>query len=231
MHFCLDLCIVNKGEKFYAFLKGENFWSKHFSLVALCMYEFTCSGGVCTCSGGVSICAGGAFLGILLIVLWALLLPMVLSPFASSWRVGILLFLPMVLSPFVSSWKVGICSFSSMVLSPFRFFLKGRRFLELSLASDLFSAYSCFWSLVWASFLFLFCLPFISFVTMCVLSMHSSRGRLRTGWVRGPVDGRFLVWWVIDNVVWTDVSLGLSIAGVECGLVALVQVKNRRERS
>jgi hypothetical protein len=22
--------------------------------------------------------------------------------------------------------------------------------------------------------------------------------------VRGPVDGRFLVWWVIDNVVWTD---------------------------
>ena len=90
MHFCLDLCIVNKGEKFYAFLKGE---------VALCMYEFTCSVGVC-------ICAGGAFLGILLIVLCALLLP--------------------------------------MVLSPFRFFLKGRRFLELSPASDLFSAYSCF---------------------------------------------------------------------------------------
>jgi hypothetical protein len=22
--------------------------------------------------------------------------------------------------------------------------------------------------------------------------------------VWGPVDGRFLVWWVIDNVVWTD---------------------------
>jgi hypothetical protein len=22
--------------------------------------------------------------------------------------------------------------------------------------------------------------------------------------VRGPVDDRFLVWWVIDNVVWTD---------------------------
>jgi hypothetical protein len=29
--------------------------------------------------------------------------------------------------------------------------------------------------------------------------------------VRGPVDGRFLVWWVIDNVVWTD--SWLSIAG------------------
>jgi hypothetical protein len=28
---------------------------------------------------------------------------------------------------------------------------------------------------------------------MCVLSMHSSRGRLSTCVVRGPVDGRFLV--------------------------------------
>jgi hypothetical protein len=34
--------------------------------------------------------------------------------------------------------------------------------------------------------------------------------------VRGPVDGRFLVWWVIDNVVWTD--SWLSIAGAGCGL-------------
>jgi hypothetical protein len=42
----------------------------------------------------------------------------------------------------------------------------------------------------------------------------------RTPWgpcvVRGPVDGRFLVWWVIDNVVWTD--SWLSIAGAGCGL-------------
>jgi hypothetical protein len=37
--------------------------------------------------------------------------------------------------------------------------------------------------------------------------------------VRGPVDGRFLVWWVIDNVVWTD-SL-LSIAGAGCGLTGV----------
>jgi hypothetical protein len=40
------------------------------------------------------------------------------------------------------------------------------------------------------------------------------------GWgpcvVRGPVDGRFLVWWVIDNVVWTD--SWLSIAGAGCGM-------------
>jgi hypothetical protein len=43
---------------------------------------------------------------------------------------------------------------------------------------------------------------------------------LGSGWgpcvVRGPVDGRFLVWWVIDNVVWTD--SWLSIAGAGCGL-------------
>jgi hypothetical protein len=34
--------------------------------------------------------------------------------------------------------------------------------------------------------------------------------------VRGPVDGHSLVWWVIDNVVWTDSRL--SIAGADCGL-------------
>jgi hypothetical protein len=37
--------------------------------------------------------------------------------------------------------------------------------------------------------------------------------------VRGPVDGRFLVWWVIDNVVWTD--SWLSIAGLGCGLTGV----------
>jgi hypothetical protein len=34
--------------------------------------------------------------------------------------------------------------------------------------------------------------------------------------VRGPVDGRFLVWCVIDNIVWID--SWLSIAGAGCGL-------------
>jgi hypothetical protein len=46
--------------------------------------------------------------------------------------------------------------------------------------------------------------------------------------VRGPVDGRFLVWWVIDNVVWTD--SWLSIAGAGAAWLVLVQVKNKRER-
>jgi hypothetical protein len=39
------------------------------------------------------------------------------------------------------------------------------------------------------------------------------------GVVRGPVDGRFLVWWVIDNVVWTD--FWLSIAGAGCDLTGV----------
>jgi hypothetical protein len=34
--------------------------------------------------------------------------------------------------------------------------------------------------------------------------------------VGGPVDGRFLVWWVIDNIVWTDSWLSIASAG--CGL-------------
>jgi hypothetical protein len=37
--------------------------------------------------------------------------------------------------------------------------------------------------------------------------------------VRGPEDGRFLVWSVIDNVVWTD--SWLSIAGAGCGLTGV----------
>jgi hypothetical protein len=69
-----------------------------------------------------------------------------------------------------------------------------------------------YWTFIIRFFLFLF-----SFVAKCVLSMHSSRGRLRACVVRGPVDGRFLVWWVISNVVWTDSRL--SIAGVGCDLI------------
>jgi hypothetical protein len=36
--------------------------------------------------------------------------------------------------------------------------------------------------------------------------------------VRGSVDGRFLVWWVIDNVVWTDSWLSIASAG--CSLIS-----------
>jgi hypothetical protein len=37
--------------------------------------------------------------------------------------------------------------------------------------------------------------------------------------VRGPMDGRFVVWWVIDNILWTD--YWLSIAGAGSGLTGV----------
>jgi hypothetical protein len=40
---------------------------------------------------------------------------------------------------------------------------------------------------------------------------------LRACVVRGPADGRCLVWWVIDNVVWTN--SWPSITGAGCGLI------------
>jgi hypothetical protein len=65
------------------------------------------------------------------------------------------------------------------------------------------------------SFLLLF-----SLVTKCVCYQCTHLGG---DWgqcvVRGLVDGRFLVWWVIDNVVWTD--SWLSIAGAGCGLTGV----------
>jgi hypothetical protein len=65
------------------------------------------------------------------------------------------------------------------------------------------------------SFLFFF---LFSQVTICVCCQCTHQGG---DWgpcvVRGPVDGHFLVWWVIDNVVWTD--SWLSIAGAGCGLM------------
>jgi hypothetical protein len=77
-----------------------------------------------------------------------------------------------------------------------------------------------FWSLVGVSFYsFLFFFLF-SMIPICVCCQCTHQGG---DWgpcvVRGPVDGHFLVWWVIDNVVWTD-SL-LSIAGACCGLTGV----------
>jgi hypothetical protein len=65
-----------------------------------------------------------------------------------------------------------------------------------------------------------FSFPFFSPVTKCVCYQCTHQGE---DWgpcvVRGPEDGRFLVWWVIDNIVWTD--SWLSIAGVGCGLTSV----------
>jgi hypothetical protein len=82
----------------------------------------------------------------------------------------------------------------------------------------------------WVFFLFVSFLFLFSCVTSCGCCQCTHQGG---DWgpcvVWGPVDGRFLVWWVIDNVVRTD--SWLSIAGAGCGWLVLVQVKNKRERS
>jgi hypothetical protein len=77
-----------------------------------------------------------------------------------------------------------------------------------------------FWSLVGVSFysfhFFFFSLWLPNL--MCCQCTHQG-GDWGPCVVRGPVDGCFLVWWVIDNVVWID--SWLSIAGAGCGLTSV----------
>jgi hypothetical protein len=65
------------------------------------------------------------------------------------------------------------------------------------------------------SFLFLFSL---NWLLVCVVNALI-KGEIEDRSVRGPVDGRTWLWWVIDNVVWTD--SWLSIAGAGCGLICV----------
>jgi hypothetical protein len=69
--------------------------------------------------------------------------------------------------------------------------------------------------------LFLFVSFFLfSLITKCVCCQCTHQGG---DWgpcvVRGPVDGRFLMWWAIDNVVWID--SWPSNAGAGCGLTGV----------
>jgi hypothetical protein len=76
-----------------------------------------------------------------------------------------------------------------------------------------------FWSLVWVfsfvAFLFLFSL---NWLLVCVVNALI-KGEIEDRSVWGPVDGRSWLWWVIDNVVWTD--SWPSIAGVGCVLICV----------
>jgi hypothetical protein len=66
-------------------------------------------------------------------------------------------------------------------------------------------------------FIFSFSL-FFELVTMCVVDALI-KGEIDDRIIRGPLDGRTLVWWVIDNVVWTDTWP--SIPGAGCGLICV----------
>jgi hypothetical protein len=66
----------------------------------------------------------------------------------------------------------------------------------------------------WSFFLFVYFHFIFSRVTICGCCQCTHQGG---DWgpcvVRGPMDGRFLVWWEIDNVVWTDSWLSIAGAG------------------
>jgi hypothetical protein len=88
---------------------------------------------------------------------------------------------------------------------------------DFSHSSDLFLAFvwlliTC---LIFRFFLFLFSL---NWLLVCVVNALI-KGEIEDRSVRGPVDGHSRLWWVIDNVVWTN--SWPSIAGEGCGLICV----------
>jgi hypothetical protein len=66
--------------------------------------------------------------------------------------------------------------------------------------------------------LFSFFLFSLNWLLVCVVNALI-KGEIEDRSVRGPVDGRSWLWWVIDNVVWTD--SWPSIAGAGCVLICV----------
>jgi hypothetical protein len=101
---------------------------------------------------------------------------------------------------------------------------------DFSHSSDLFLAFV--WLLItclsfFPSFLFFFLFLWIGY--LCVFSMHSSRGRLRTGvsedrWMVAPGCDEWLT-------TWCGLTLGQVLQVQVAAWCALVQVKSGRERS
>jgi hypothetical protein len=82
-------------------------------------------------------------------------------------------------------------------------------FIDFCLAFDhLFEFFSLFFS---------FSL-FSEWLLVCVVNALI-KGEIEDRSIRGPVDGHSWLWWVIDNVVWTD--SWPSIAGAGCGLICV----------
>jgi hypothetical protein len=68
---------------------------------------------------------------------------------------------------------------------------------------------------------------FSELVTMCVVNALI-KGEIEYWSVWGPVDGRSLMWWVIDNVVGTD--SWPSIAGASCVLICVGACEEWRDK-
>jgi hypothetical protein len=94
--------------------------------------------------------------------------------------------------------------------------LRGPRFLSLKWSCFVFFRllFTCLrFSVV--SFLFRFSL---NCLLVCVVNALI-KGEIEDRSVRGPVDGRSWLWWVIGNVVWTN--SWPSVAGAGCSLICV----------
>jgi hypothetical protein len=103
--------------------------------------------------------------------------------------------LPMVSSPFSSPWGVDnfrilsrLCRAVALVLGDWYFSLK----------------WSCFGFCSTFDHLFEFFIHFISFSLFLWIVYYVCCQCTHQGGDWGPVDGRSWLWWVLDNVVWTN---------------------------
>jgi hypothetical protein len=127
--------------------------------------------------------------------------------------------------PFASPWGVGILSILSQLCFSRCPWLRGP---GLALSSDLVLAFIRLLITCLSSLLVSFFLSFMNW-WLCVLSMHSSWGRLRTG----ASEDRWMVTPLCDEwlTTWCGLTLGRVLQVQVAAWFALVQVKSRRERS
>jgi hypothetical protein len=102
-----------------------------------------------------------------------------------------------VLSPFASSWGLAVFYLVVSSLCPC---LWGPSFCQVLLTSnDPVLAFSGFWSFRWVLPSSFSISSFAQVVRVRMLTMHSSRGRLRTQGREVPL--WYVLWWVIVNVI------------------------------
>jgi hypothetical protein len=126
--------------------------------------------------------------------------------------------LPMVSSPFASPWGVG--KFWSILSWLCRVVALGLGDWDSSHSSDLFLGFCLAFDHMFEFFSRFFSFSLFSELVTCVCVVNTLiKGEVEDRSVRGPVDGHSWLWWVIDNMVWTD--SWPSNAGAGCGLICV----------
>jgi hypothetical protein len=162
------------------------------------------------------ICSGGAW-GSLHLCIWELFFAWILVVLFCRWCRALL---PHLEESTILEHFISVVSSRFPCLRGPRFFSLKWSFLGFCLAFDLLLE-------LFLSFLFFFLFS-LNWLLVCVVNALI-KGEIEDRSFRGPVDGRSWLWWVIDNVVWTDSwsSIEVQVAA----WLALVQVKSGRERS